>query len=336
MADLRRRADAAAGRLAATDRGCCAGDTACGAAGARRRAARCSGRSAARRGPERAASRVRPARGLSGGDAPAASLPLQAGGRTALRPGARPLPLAELPAGVTPPAPSPAASELEKAAVRRRWRARGIARARPATTPYGRAARRGAECGGRRRSPPARGRAASDRRQGVRRPRRGRHGQGRPPRDRGGLRLDRALQALHDGHDGPVAGPQSAARRRPPDGAGDRPDLGEVGRPRRGRRGRRCRWASSPAARSSRPSAPRSTAATASSARRDVGGRLAPRLRLRRPAGRGARRPRERRADRRLDARQAARQRPRGRRVPRPPVSRTGCRTSSPGASATA
>ena len=67
-----------------------------------------------------------------------------------------------------------------------------------------------------------------------------------------------------------------------------------------------------------------------------VGRRLAPRLRLRRPAGRGRRRPEGGRPDRRLDARQAARPRPRGRRVPRPPVPEPAVRTSSPGASATA
>ena len=53
---------------------------------------------------------------------------------------------------------------------------------------------------------------------------------------------------------------------------------------------------------------------------RQVGRRLAPRLRLRRPAGRGAGRPPRRRADRRLDAGQAAGPRPRRGRVPRPPV----------------
>ncbi len=51
-----------------------------------------------------------------------------------------------------------------------------------------------------------------------------------------------------------------------------------------------------------------------------MGGRLAPRLRLRRSRGRGAERPRGRRTDRRLDARQAARARTAGGRVPRPPV----------------
>ena len=159
------------------------------------------------------------------------------------------------------------------------------------------------------------------------------------PRDRRGLRLDGAGQALHDGHDGPVAGPllrrcamarlmaagdrAVAARRRADDGA---PAVG-----------RRCRWACSPAARSSRPSARRSTAATASSAptvmwagdwRRayDYGD----------PQGEAIAVHDGRRPDRRLDARQAARAA-----APRPARSSTACtptasRTSSPGASATA
>ncbi len=55
-------------------------------------------------------------------------------------------------------------------------------------------------------------------------------------------------------------------------------------------------------------------------ARMRVGGRLAPRLRLRRPRGRGASGARGGRPDRRLDARQAARARAGRRRVPRPPV----------------
>ena len=66
-----------------------------------------------------------------------------------------------------------------------------------------------------------------------------------------------------------------------------------------------------PAARSSPPSArPIHARHRELGARRQVGRRLAARLRLRRPGGRGARRPRGGRADRRLDARQAARPRP--------------------------
>ena len=53
---------------------------------------------------------------------------------------------------------------------------------------------------------------------------------------------------------------------------------------------------------------------------RDVGGRLAPRLRLRRPEGRGDGGAQGGRADRRLHARQADRARPGRRRVPRPPL----------------
>ena len=73
-------------------------------------------------------------------------------------------------------------------------------RDRPAPAPVAHAARDGARREGRR--------------QGVRRPRRGRHRQGHRLRGGRGLRLDRALQALHDRDDGPVAGPLLAARRR--------------------------------------------------------------------------------------------------------------------------
>ena len=61
-------------------------------------------------------------------------------------------------------------------------------------------------------TPPAVARERGQQRQGVRRPRRGRHDEGHRARRRRGLRLDRAVQALHDGDDGPVAGPLLAAR----------------------------------------------------------------------------------------------------------------------------
>ena len=184
--------------------------------------------------------------------------------------------------------------------------------------PPPRAGRRG-------RAPRARGRAA---RRGRRRARevlrlpvRGRHGQGHPPQRRGGLRLDRALQALHDGDHGPLPGAHVPAARGAAHGPGDRAGPPErrhhhrapavVGGPARraGRPPDRARQAlghPSPPPRARRP--------------RHVGRRLAPRLRLRRPAGRGAGRPRERRAHRRLHAGQAHRARPRGRRLPRSPL----------------
>ena len=67
-----------------------------------------------------------------------------------------------------------------------------------------------------------------------------------------------------------------------------------------------------------------------------VGGRLAPRLRLRRPAGRGAGGAQGGRADRRLDARQADRPRARTRASSSTACTRTASRTSSRAASATA
>ena len=166
----------------------------------------------------------------------------------------------------------------------------------------------------------ARGRARPPQgRQGVRRPRRGRHDQGHRARRRRGLRLDRAVQALHDGHDGPVAGPLLAARVDPRARRPHRPDAGrgrhDDGAPAVGQRAdgraRRAPVRAGQALGDPRPPA---------RAERDgaVGGRLAPRLRLRRPRGRGARRARARRRDRRLDARQAARPRQGRRRDPRP------------------
>ena len=74
--------------------------------------------------------------------------------------------------------------------------------------------------------------------------------------DRRGLRLDRALQALHDRDDGPVAGPLLPAAVDPRDGAGDRACRWATSASRPpARRGPRCRWARSPGGRSSRRSA---------------------------------------------------------------------------------
>ena len=67
-----------------------------------------------------------------------------------------------------------------------------------------------------------------------------------------------------------------------------------------------------------------------------VGGRLAARVRLRRPARRGAGRARGGRADRRVDARQADRARARRRRAPRPPVSQPPLEPQARAGSATA
>ena len=114
------------------------------------------------------------------------------------------------------------------------------------------------------------------RRAGVRGPRqvlrlrvRGRHDEGRQARDRRGVRLDRALEALHDGDDGPLPGQALPAA--------EHPSLREVscaatsrrsGRRPRGRPGRRSRWACSRGVISSRRGARRSTSGTRSSARR--------------------------------------------------------------------
>ncbi len=102
----------------------------------------------------------------------------------------------------------------------------------------------------------------------LRLPVRGRDREGHPPVGRGGLRLDRALEALHDRDDGPVPGPDVPAARRAADGEGDRHEPVRRGHHdaapavARGADGRARR-----AARSSRRSAARSTRATASSAR---------------------------------------------------------------------
>ena len=186
-------------------------------------------------------------------------------------------------------------------------------------------------------TPPAVARERGKRRQGVRRPRRGRDDEGHRARRLRGLRLDRALQALHDGDDGPVAGPLLAARLDPrarrPHGADARRGRHDDGAAAVGQRadGR----ARGPAVRARQALGdPRPPARAEGD--REVGGRLAPRLRLRRPGGRGARRPRVRGRDRRLHARQAARPRARRAGSCSTACTRTGSPTSSRGASATA
>ena len=158
-------------------------------------------------------------------------------------------------------------------------------------------------------------------RQVLRLPVRGRDDQGHPPERQGGLRLDRALQALHHRHDGPLPGPHVPAARGAPDGGGDRHQPGRGGHHHRAPalarradgRARRPSLRARQALVDPRPP-PRA------GRQRALGRRLAPRLRLRRPARRGARGARGRRADRRVDARQADRARPRRRRVARPAV----------------
>ena len=181
------------------------------------------------------------------------------------------------------------------------------------------AARRRRPSAAPRRPCPGRGRRRA--REVLRLPVRGRHGQGHPPERRRGLRLDRALQALHDGDDGPLPGTHVPAARRAADGPGDRPGPG-AGRHHHGAPavvGGPPRRAGRPPVRARQALGHPSPPPRARRARH-VGGRLAARLRLRRSAGRGAGRPRERGAHRRLDAGQAHRPRPRGGRVPRSPL----------------
>ena len=159
------------------------------------------------------------------------------------------------------------------------------------------------------------------RRQVLRLPLRGRDREGHPPLGRGGLRLDRALQALHDHHDGSVPGPHVPAASRAADGEGDRHEHGRRGHHdrapalARGADGRARRAAVRAGEALLDPRAP-----PPARRQRDVGGRLAPRLRLRRPEGRGHGGAQGRRTDRRVHARQADRARPGRRRVPRPPL----------------
>ena len=158
-------------------------------------------------------------------------------------------------------------------------------------------------------------------------------------RDRRGLRLDRALEALHDRDDGPVPGPalpartRSASTRRRP--AIDENTIGtttarppwHAGLDGPARRPRR----------TSRASARRCTTATRSSARTMMWTGAWRRPHSYGDAGDEAQHVHEdARPDRRLDARQDPRQGPRRRRVPRPRSTRTASPTSRPGGSATA
>ena len=149
---------------------------------------------------------------------------------------------------------------------------------------------------------------------------RGRHDQGRAPVGVGGLRLARALEALHDRDDGAVPGEDVPPQLGPPHGPRAR---------RRPRRGARRRHHRPPAPQPHELLAPGRARLRAREAHRDpplarrawrqdaVGRRLEAALRLRRRRGRDRRGPRVARPDRRLDARQADRARPRGGGVPR-------------------
>ena len=185
------------------------------------------------------------------------------------------------------------------------------------------------------------GRAAAgdERAQGqvLRLPLRGRHREGHPPVRRGGLRLDRAVEALHDRHDGPLPGPHVPAARRAADGEGN----GDQPR-RRGHHDRAAAVARGADGRAGRPPVrarqaeldPR--APPRARRERAVGGRLAPRLRLWRPDGRGDGGAQGGGPDRRLDARQADRARAGRGRVPRSPLPEPLLQPEARAASATA
>ena len=163
--------------------------------------------------------------------------------------------------------------------------------------------------------------SGKDQGQVLRLPVRGRHGQGHPPERGGGLRLDRALQALHHHHHGALPGPDVPAHGHPPDGPGDRPDPRAGGRHHRppslapGAHGRARREALRARQALLDPRAP-----ARAGRQRAVGRRLAPRLRLRRREGRGARGEPGGRDHRRVHAGQADRARLRGGRAARPPL----------------
>ena len=212
---------------------------------------------------------------VSGGTVPATSLLLQAGGQGALGRGRRRLPARRgCPPGIYA-AGAVAGHGLAESGGRSRARSRER-RPRSRSSSASRPTARGSNPSGpalaeRRRAPRpvgADGRAGSGARarKVLRLPVRGRDHQGHQLRDRRGVRLPRAAQALHDGDHGAVPGADVPARLDPADGgdtgravAGDRPD------DRQAARGRPFRWGCSRAGRSSRPSARRSTDATASS-----------------------------------------------------------------------
>ena len=175
----------------------------------------------------------------------------------------------------TPPARSPASRKLGDAVrpLRRARRGSAAAGAPAGEASDGKRARLEAQPG----AQPGGGattRCRRRQRQVLRVPVRGRDRQGHPPQRRGGLRLDRAVQAVHDRDDGSVPGQHVPAPRDPGDGRkGPGESLEQVGTTTAppavgvGADGR----ARAMAGRSSPPSAPRSTGATATSARTSSG-----------------------------------------------------------------
>ena len=130
-------------------------------------------------------------------DATRALPPRRASGRrVGRRPGRRPrASWASRPSPASAPgSTSPARSDSARTARRR-----------------GHRAARAAETARQDSSPSRRGRRRGCRREGVHVLLRGRQRQGHHPQRQGGLRLDRALQALHDGDDGAVPGPDVPA-----------------------------------------------------------------------------------------------------------------------------
>ena len=169
--------------------------------------------------------------------------------------------------------------------------------------------------------PPCRRRPRLHGREVVRLLLRGPDGEGPEVRDRRGLRLDRALEAVHDRDDGALPGPpvprqldprlrEGDRARRERDRHDDRPPAAHARSP----------WGCSPGGRRSPSSGPRSTTSTRRSAARMMwtGAWKRPHSYGPDRGRRGTPRPPRGRPDRRLDARQAPRHRPAGRRVPRP------------------
>ena len=206
-----------------------------------------------------------------------------------------------------------------------RARGRRPARRRPGRR-VGRACARGRRAGRARRgrrAPRARPEGPALRRGRLRLHLRGRLGAGRAQRRHRGLLLDRAAQALHDDHDGPLPGPHvprpdaharraPLARRRAAHlGHDDRPPAGTRGDARRGHR-RRLRA----------PRAPHGAARHAPRPRRHVpvGRPVEARRQLRLDRAGVPRGARGRRHHRRRHARQVPRLRARRRRVPRAPL----------------
>ena len=160
---------------------------------------------------------------VSGGAAPATSLPSQAGAGTAYDPERGFFALADIPDGVLAAGELSGDGELEPAelsgavAGAEAAHSLGLGDADPRTcVERPRAPRQPARLAVRGR------RAASpDQRQGGQvlcLPVRGRDRKGHPPERRGGVRLDRALEALHHHHHGPLPGPHVSASRSAADG----------------------------------------------------------------------------------------------------------------------